>query len=355
MSERPKVICREAGVKPLVRATNRLGDESMAKSAAEIVKGDLKVMAIPEAEVMRLLDLNALLDGLKAGFQALALGRMQAPARPQIVVPGQGFVLSMPAWRPGAPVMVKMVSVFEGNLARGLPNHLAIINLLDAETGAPVCVMDGTYITAIRTAGAAVLSVRELARPDARIATIVGAGVQGREHLRLLPHARRFEKIFVSSLAFEDARKLARMSRNAEAVEDLESAVRQSDVVCLASHAYEPVIDAAWVRPGTHVSSVGYAPPRGELPLDLTHRHTLYVEDDAAFAPPPVGCGELQGLDPRSALRLGDAFVGKAPLRTRVDEITVYKAMGIAMEDLVAAELVYRRAQQETGATFVTL
>ena len=327
----------------------------MAKSAAEITKGDLKVMTISEAAVMRLLDLNALLDGLKEGFKALALGRMQVPARPEIAVPGKGFILSMPAWRAGSPVMVKMVSVFEGNLALGLPNHLAIINLLDAQTGAPICVMDGTYITAIRTAGAAVLSVRELARPDARIATIVGAGVQAREHLRLLPHARRFEKIFVSSLHFDDARTLAAMSRNAEAVRDLEKAVRQSDVVCLASHAYEPVIDADWIRPGTHVSSVGYAPPRGELPVVLARHHTLYVEDDAAFETPPVGCGELQGLDPGSAIRLGDAFIGKAKLRTKAEEITVYTAMGLAREDLVAAELVYRRAQQEASTTFVTL
>lgn len=316
-------------------------------SAAEISKGDLKVMTISEAEVERLLDPCDLLDGLAEGFRALARGDLQTPDRPAITVPGQGFLLSMPTWRSGTPIMVKMVSVFEGNLEVGLPNHLAMINLFDETTGAPLCLMDGTYITGIRTAAAAVLSVRLLARPRAAVATIVGAGVQGREHLRLLPLVGDFEEILVSSLYFDDAQKLAAGHPKATAVENLEAAVRRSHVVCLASHSYAPVIDPLWIRPGTHVTSVGYAPPQGELPAALARDHKLYVEDSAAFAAPPVGCGELQGLEANSGIRLGDALLGRAPLRENDEEITVYKAMGIAMEDLVAAELVYRRALAE--------
>jgi alanine dehydrogenase len=319
----------------------------VSKSAAEIFKGALEVMILSEAEVTRLLDLEELLDGLAEGFRALARGEIQTPNRPEIAVPGKGFLLSMPAWRAGGPIMVKMVSVFEGNLKDSLPNHLAMINLFDEASGLPLCLIDGTYITGIRTAAAAVLSIREIARPDAAVATIIGAGVQGREHLRLLPLVRRFERIFVGSLHFEDARKLAATIPNATAVEDLEAAVRRSDVVCLASHAYSPVVDPAWIRPGTHVTSVGYAPPLGELPVELARKHKLYVEDSAAFAVPPVGCGELQGLDPASAIKLGDALLGRAPLRESDEEITVYKAMGIAMEDLVAAELAYLRALAE--------
>jgi ornithine cyclodeaminase/thiomorpholine-carboxylate dehydrogenase len=137
---------------------------------------------------------------------------------------------------------------------------------------------------------------------------------------------------------------LAERDPRARAVENVEAAVRMSDVVCLASHSYEPVIEPGWVRPGTHVTSVGYAPPHGELPMSLARDHTLYVEDDASFEPPPVGCGELQGIDRSSAVKFGDALIGRVPLRNGDEEITVYKAMGIAMEDLVAAELVYRRA-----------
>ncbi|MEQ8828926.1 MAG: ornithine cyclodeaminase family protein [Alphaproteobacteria bacterium] len=314
------------------------------RSAAEIVKGEQSVLTISEADVERLLDPQSLIDGLAEGFRALGRGEIQTPDRPEIAVPGKGFMLSMPAWQAGGPMMVKMVCVFEGNLDLDLPNHLALITLFDADTGMPVCVMDGTYITAIRTAAAAVLSVRELARRDAKVATIVGAGVQGRQHLHLLPLVRDFDEIQICSLYPEDAETLAATAPNARATRDVEAAVRRSDVVCLCSHAYQPVIEADWVRPGTHVSSVGYTPWPGELPQDLIRRNTLFVEDEAAFRPQPVGCAELDGLDPSIAITLGDMLNGTAPGRTSSGQITVYKAMGIAMEDLVAATLAYRRA-----------
>ncbi len=324
------------------------------RSAAEIFKGDIKVMTLSERDVERLLDPSALLDGLADGFRALAQGEVQAPPRPEIRIPDRGFLLSMPAWRPGSPVAVKTVAVFEGNLDRGLPNHLALIALFDPETGMPVCVMDGTCITAIRTAASAVLSVRELARADARVATVVGAGVQGREHLKLLPLVRDFEEIQVCSLVHEDAVKLARLDGRARAVESVREAVGRSDVVCLASHSYAPVIESRWVRPGTHVSSVGYAPPLGELPVELARDNALFVEDLVAFEKPPAGCGELQGLEPATARTLGDVLLGRAPGRRSERELTVYKAMGIAMEDLVAAHIAYDRARREgAGDIFV--
>lgn len=316
-------------------------------SAADIVKGDLNVMTLSESEVQRLLDPMMLLDGLAEGFRDLSHGKIQTPSRPEITIPGKGFMLSMPAWREGSSVMVKMVCVYEDNLEIDLPNHLAMINLYDQNTGVPLCVMDGTYITGIRTAGAAVLSVRELARKEAKVATIVGAGVQAREHLRLLPLVRDFDEILVSSLYHDDAVKLVAGHGNAHAVTDLREAVERSDVVCLATHSYDPVMDETWVKPGTHVSSVGYAPPCGELPVELAKDHKLYVEDLCAFDLPPVGCGELQSLGPGDAICLGDALTGESPLRESEEEITVYKAMGISMEDLVAAELVYRRALTE--------
>ncbi|TQV83922.1 ornithine cyclodeaminase family protein [Denitrobaculum tricleocarpae] len=328
---------------------------SHLRSAAEIVKGDIKVMTLSETDVMQRLDHEALLDGLADGFRAVARGEIQAPGRPEIRVPGKGFLLAMSAWREGSSMMVKTVCVFEENLQRNLPNHLAMINLFDPITGQPLCVMDGTYITGIRTAAAAALSVRELSRRDSKVVTVVGAGVQGREHLSLLPLVRDFDEIMISSLRFGDAQVLARLIPGVKAVEDLEAAVRRSDVVCLASHAYQPIIEPEWVQPGTHVTSVGYAPPLGELPVALARDHTLYVEDDASFEPPPVGCGELQDIDRGSAIRLGDALIGRASLRTAEDEITVYKAMGIAMEDLVAAELVYRSALSDGVSTAAIL
>ena len=325
------------------------------KSAAEIIKGNLKVLTLSEAQVEQLLDQNALLINLEKGFKALSRGDVQAPGRPEISIPGKGFILSMPAYQSGMQVSVKMVSVFEGNLSHNLPNHLAVINLFDSETGKPVCIMDGTYITAIRTSASAVLSVKLLSRTDSKIATILGAGVQGREHLKLLPLVRDLEKVFVGSLYFEDAQKLAALHEKAMAIENFEAAVRQSDIVCLCSHSYNPIIEKDWVKPGTHISSVGYAPPEGELPRELAQICSLFVETRDAFEQPPVGCGELADLDPDPGTELGEMLLGIHPGRQSNSEITVYKAMGVAMEDMVAANLAYQRANQEGVGIYIVL
>ena len=158
---------------------------------------------------------------------------------------------------------------------------------------------------------------------------------------------RELETIQIASLHVEDARDLAALDPRAVAVgaADLEAAVGRSDIVCLASHSPDPVIDAAWVPAGAHVTSVGYAPPAGELPPALAQAPArLFVEDPCAFEPPPVGCSELAGIDPSTATTLGEVIVGSSPGRVSRDEITVYKAMGVAIEDLVAAELAYRTA-----------
>ncbi len=322
-------------------------EQQPVKAAFEISKGPRHVMTLSESDVERCLDPRELLDGLEEGFRGLELGDVQSPPRPELWVPGKGFCLAMPSWRPGMQLTIKIVNVFDGNLAVDLPNHLALINLFDPDTGTTTCVMDGTYITGIRTAASAVLSARLLSRPGSRVATVIGAGVQGREHLRLLPLVRELDHINVCSLRFEDARKLAAHSDIARPESNVEAAVRESDIVCLATHSPVPVIEADWVKPGAHVSSVGYHPPNGELPRELARTHRLFVETLDAFQPAPVGCSELAGLDASNGTALGAVVLGRAPGRVSETEITVYKAMGIAMEDMVAANLAYQRARRE--------
>ncbi|MDX8482786.1 ornithine cyclodeaminase family protein [Mesorhizobium sp. VK24D] len=317
---------------------------AIANSRSAQAKGDTPVLILSEAEVKTCIDLRQLLDALADGFEALSSGKVVNPARPQLDIPQAGYSLAMPAWMAGMHLTVKIVNVFEGNIARGIPSHLATIHLFDPQTVLPVCVMDGTYITAVRTSGSAVLSVRELARRDAKVATVVGAGVQAGQHLRLLPLVRDFAEIRVVSKEFADAQALAALHPGVVAVTDIEAAVRSSDVVCLATHSYEPVISAEWVRPGTHVSSVGVAPPGGELPLGLVGGAALFVETSDAFAPTPVGSCELAGIDPETGTELGEMLLGVRPGRVSADQITVYKAMGVAMEDMVAADLAYREA-----------
>ena len=144
-------------------------------------------------------------------------------------------------------------------------------------------------------------------------------------------------------------KKLATQSEIACATADVEAAVRDSDVVCLATHSPTPVIRSEWVKPGAHVSSVGYHPPQGELPRDLASEHRLFVETLDAFQPTPVGCGELTGLDPSIGTTLGALALGRRRGRVSDSEITVYKAMGIAMEDMIAANLAYQKAKREGG------
>jgi ornithine cyclodeaminase/alanine dehydrogenase-like protein (mu-crystallin family) len=314
-------------------------------AAFEITKGEFRVPFLSEADVERHLDLRQLLDGLESGFARLQMGQVQSPPRPEITVPGHGFSLAMMAWQPGMQICVKVVNVFEANLDRALPNHLALIALFDPETGATTCILDGTYITGIRTAATAVLSARLLSRTDAKVATIVGAGVQAREHLRLLPLVRDLDKINICSLYPEHAERLAHRSSLAYMHDDVEEAVRESDIVCLATHSPTPVLSAEWVRPGTHVSSVGYCPPHGELPPTLAEEGRLFVEHPDAFLPSPVGCAELVGIGPAHATMLGAVAVDASKGRRSDEEITVYKAMGIGMEDMIAANLVFDSAR----------
>jgi ornithine cyclodeaminase/alanine dehydrogenase-like protein (mu-crystallin family) len=291
------------------------------------------------------LDPAALLDAVSEGLQALSAGAFDAPPRAGVQVPA-GALLTMAGARAGAPIVVKLVGVFPGNAALGLESHQATISLFDSGTGRCLAVMDGEHITALRTAAAAALAVRALAREDARTLAVVGSGVQARAHLRMLPLVREFAEV---RLVARDPRAAERLGATAA------DAPGDADVICLTTSAPDPVLRAADVTPGTHVSSVGYAPPRGELDPALARGGRLFVETRGAFAPPPAGAGELAGLDPAAATELGDVLAGRAPGRTSRDEITVYKAMGHVAEDAAAAELAYRAALEAGLGTDVSL
>ena len=315
----------------------------------------MQVLMLSAGEVARLLDPDALLDALADEFQALSGGDVVAPGRGEVSTGAAGFLLAMPVYHIGREITVKMVSVFHGNDALGIPTHQALICLFDGETGTPLCVMDGAYITAMRTAGAAALSTRALAREDASVLAIIGAGAQGQAHLKMMQHARDFREIRIASLRLAHAEQLAASDARARAVATAEEAVRGADVVCLCTNAAEPVLRVEWLALGAHVTSVGYRPPGGELGGDVIERGRLFVETRHAFAAPPIGCGELAGRDPASGTEIGELLLGRRPGRKSHDEITVYKAMGHACEDMAAASLVYRRAQHEGAGVSVAL
>jgi ornithine cyclodeaminase/thiomorpholine-carboxylate dehydrogenase len=314
-----------------------------------------KLLTLTAGDVQRLLDPLEAIEVLAEGFRQLSEGRVQAPPRPQVTVPGKGVSLAMMAWSPGHLISLKTVNVFHDNHARGLPSHVAAITLFDAETGVPVALMDGAVVTGVRTAAAAMLTVRKLAREDAKVATVIGAGVQGREHVRLLGRVRNLAEIRVVSRSEESAERVAAGVAGARVMTDAAEAVRTADIVCLTTSSDKPVIEADWVRPGTHITSVGFAPPGGELPRALLPRVKVYVEARSAFSPPPVGCAELQGIDPAVGIEVGELLSGARPGRQSAEEITIYKSMGNAMEDMVVANLVYRRARSEGAGRIIDL
>lgn len=305
----------------------------------------MHILMLNGSEIERLLDPDALIEVLAEGFRALSRGTVDAPKRSEVSVPETGSLLTMPAYQPGREMTIKLVSIFHGNEQLGIPAHQALICLFEAQTGTPLAIMDGTYITALRTAGAAALSTRLLARADASVLTIVGAGVQGRAHLQMLPRVRDFAEIRIASSNFAHARQLAATDARARAVETAEEAVRGADVVCLCTNAAEPVISVDWLAPGAHVTSVGYRPPKGELDPQIIERGRLFVETRLAFEPPPAGCGELIGFAPILGIEIGELLLNQDLGRQSQDEITVYKAMGHACEDMAAANLVYQRAR----------
>ncbi|MBS0244468.1 MAG: ornithine cyclodeaminase family protein, partial [Proteobacteria bacterium] len=285
-----------------------------------------------------------LIDALAEGFKALARGEVQAPPRPKVDVPGKGFSLGMLAWMPGRHIALKTVNVFHDNEKLGLDSHQALVSVFSAETGAPLAVLEGGSLTALRTSAAAMLSTRMLARDDAKTALVIGGGVEASEHVRQLGLVRNFEEIRVFARKPDAAKRLASLVPNGIAVADLEAAVRAADVVAMTTASASAVIKADWVQPGTHVTSVGFAPPGSELPLALVERSRLFVEAMAAFEPAPVGCAELAGRDPSAGAALGEVLLGRKCARTSSDEITLYKSMGHAMEDMIAANLAYETA-----------
>jgi alanine dehydrogenase len=305
------------------------------------------VLCLDAVQVESLLEAESLFAALAEAFKALSSCDVSVPARISAEVPDTGFLAAMPGYVPGMGIAVKLVSVFPRNHDRGLPSHQALIALFDPDTGTPLCVMDGTYITAFRTAAAAALTAKLLAREDATVLTIIGAGVQGAAHLRLLPQIRQFSAITVASRNHEHAQRLAAEQSGARAVESFEEAVRGADVVCLCTHSGQPVVLAEWLKPGAHVTSVGYSPPEGELDPEVARRESLFVEGRIAFNPPPAGCGELAGIDPDTATEIGELLLGLRPGRRSEDEITVYKSMGHAVEDAAAASIVYRAAVEQ--------
>ena len=258
----------------------------------------------------------------------------------------EGLLGVMPAYLPSAGLACKLVTLFPQNIDRH--THQAVIVVFDPENGTPLAVMDGTYITATRTAAGSALATRLLAREDAEVLALLGTGVQARSHARALPRVRVFSEIRVAGRDRSRAEALAEeIGPHARAVSSYEEAIRGSDVVAATTHATEPIVRREWLSPGVHVNSVGLNPSGREVDEQTVADALLVVESrESALAPPPAGAPELVGVSPADVhAELGELVAGTKPRRSSQDEITLYKSVGVAVQDVAAAALVLAAAQ----------
>jgi len=319
------------------------------------------VLVLNQREVEELLDLPGCIEAMSEALIALARGELHQPLRFVVRPPGEESLLGlMPSHRGGGGPLyaLKTVCVFPGNPARGLDAHQGTVTLYDGETGELRAALNASAVTAIRTAACSALATRTLARADARELAIVGAGVQARSHLEALTLVRHFERIRITSRTAAHARGLADGWPGAEAVETVEQAVRGADVVVTATNSPNPVLRREWLKEGAHVNAVGACLPHTrELDSDTVSAAAFFV-DSRESAENEAGdylLARSEGaIGPEHiAAELGEVLAGTHPGRTDDATITVFESLGIAVEDLYAAEYVVRRAREADRGTEV--
>jgi alanine dehydrogenase len=305
------------------------------------------VIVLSHADVEQLLDLDALIDALADAHRELSEGKASMP--PRIAAFGErgGLLGAMPSYLPSAGLACKLVTLFPQNTDRH--THQALIGVFDPENGSPIALMDGTYITATRTAAGSALATRLLAREDTRVLAILGAGVQARTHADALRRVRSFDEIRVVSRDREKANVLAD-ELGAEVADSWEDAVRGADVVAATTHASQPIVFREWLSPGTHVNSVGANPAgRGEIDTGVVRAAVVAVEyRESTLAPPPAGAPEFREATPTEVVELGELVAGTKPGRVSQDQITLYKSVGVAVQDAAAAALVLAAARERS-------
>jgi ornithine cyclodeaminase/alanine dehydrogenase-like protein (mu-crystallin family) len=317
------------------------------------------MLVLSHADVERLLPMEECIEVMGDALAGLARGELYQPLR-SVVRPPEATALYglMPGYRGGehSAFALKAVVIAPGNPARGLDAHQGAVLLSNGETGELEAVLDASAFTAIRTAAVSAVATRALAREDARTLAIIGAGVQARAHLEAMGHVRPFERAFVWSRTPEHARDLAEgavASFPVEPVDSADAAVREADVIVTVTSSPEPVLRREWIGEGTHINAVGASIPTSrELDTATVAAATLFVdrrestENESGDYLVPL---REQAIGPEHIrAELGEVLIGAHAGRTSADEITIFKSLGLAIEDLAAAEFVVRRAR-ETG------
>jgi ornithine cyclodeaminase/alanine dehydrogenase-like protein (mu-crystallin family) len=292
---------------------------------------------VGEARIAATLTWPALIDAIEAAMIAFSSGAVAQPVRQMIPVPGQDAVFAaMPAI--GDAMGVKLVTLYHANAGTDRPTHQAIIVLFDKANGSPLAALDGRLITEMRTAAGSAAAARRLAAADARVVTILGNGVQARAHAKALAEVRKMDELRL--WARNEARGRAVADElGATFYADAEAAVRDADIVACATAATEPVLQGAWLKPGAFVAAVGWNTADGRELDDAAMANTVVVESrDAARDQ----SGNVRRSGCAIFAEVGEIFAGTKAVPAGAT--TIYDSVGIAIQDVAAADLAYRLA-----------
>jgi ornithine cyclodeaminase len=323
-------------------------------------------LILSETDVRIVLSMDDLIPAMRAALMQFSAGQVGQPLRTVMEVgPQKAFFGLMPAHIPEPPALgAKLVTVYASNHEAGLPSHLASIVLLDPATGELLALLDGRYITEARTAAVSAVATDLLARPDAATLAIVGSGVQARSHLEAIRRVRPLERVRVWSPNPDSCEAFIREMRPRANVpivspNSAEEAVRDADIVVLVTASREPVVESGWIADGAHVCAVGACrPTQRETTSELMRRVRLFVDSragalsEAGDVVLPIAEGAF-GPD-HVAGEIGELAAGRIAGRTSPADVTLFKSLGMAVEDVAAAHLAYRRASERgLGRGFV--
>jgi ornithine cyclodeaminase/alanine dehydrogenase-like protein (mu-crystallin family) len=288
-----------------------------------------------EEQVREHLRMTELIPAMEKSLIDFSAGRVTQPVRSIISIdPPGGFLGLMPALAPGG-LGLKAVTFYPSNAERGIPTHMATIFLVDPQTGTPLAIMDGRLITEMRTAAVSAAATKLLASPDAKVLGILGSGVQARSHVEALSFVRQFEETRVWSPTLEHAERFAQeIGATATSVEE---AVRDADVIVTVTSSKAPVLKGDWLKPGCHVNAVGACRPDWRELDDEAMKRSIVFVDSREGALKESGDVILSAA--KIHAELGEALAGKVP--SHANETTIFKSLGMAVEDIAAATLVY--------------
>ena len=328
------------------------------------------MLLLGRRDVEDLLDVDSLIDALAPAMADLSAGRASVPHRVGALVDErEGLLAAMPGYTPSAGALAaKLITLFPRNAGTQWPTHQGVIAVFDPDNGRPMALLDGTAITAVRTGAGSALATRLLARENAETVAILGTGVQARSHARAVTRVRKYRELRVAGRDSAKAAALAEeladeLNLVVRAAASWEEACEGADVICATTHALEPVVRRECVSPGTNVTSVGYNPQGREVD-DATVVDSLVVVESraAALAPFPSGSNDLLQPIERGLINtdhvhaeVGELVDGTKPGRTSADEITLYKSVGVAVQDGVAAALVLGAARERGAGREVEL